>query len=295
MSTKIHNGYRLAAGTNLFDFTRRVRTVIDPIRDDLDAALLAKLFASAVDTCWLKGEGVPPTLSLTAFSRWEDGQAKLKDESREKDPHRFEMCLGEDPGTGRILIRLYTDQQVMVDAFEVLDDVESYAYWNNDDEPKGVTSEQWDERRAAWDRVMPDYTAPSESMLTFTLRSSSNPRTMMLCAVDGGESDPVLTKVPGRAERAMNIARTRYLHLLVNIHEVDALVAFRHSLTGRVTDELAAIATMVEPHLWKIDRELLVNGDLKRISDPAVAAAVDTACATLFEAKKTGLPVPGKA
>jgi hypothetical protein len=291
MSTKIHNGYRLAEGTNLFDFTRRVRALIDPVRDELDAALLAKLFTNAVDTCWLKGEAVPPALSAVAFGRWEEGQEKLQDENREKDPNRFEMCLGEDPVTGRILVRLYTDQQVMVDTFKGMNEVEPYSYWNNDDEPKGINSEQWDERRAAWDRVMPDYTAPVESMLTFTLRSGSNPRTMMLCAVDGGESDPVLTKVYDREERAMNIARTRYLHLLVNTHKVDALAAFRHGLTGRIKDELKTVAAIVEPHLWEINRPLLVFGDSERTSDPEIVAAVDAACEVLFEAEKTGLPV----
>lgn len=289
MSTKIHNGYRLAAGTNLFDFTRRVRALIDPIRDDLDAALLAKLLTNAVDTCWLKGQTVPPVLSVMTFSRWEDSQAKLKDENREKDPNRFEMCLGEDPATGRILVRLYTDQQVMVDTFEAMNEVESYSYWNNADEPEGTTPEQWDERRAAWDRVMPAYTAPAESMLTFTLRSGSNPRTMMLCAVDGGENDPVLTRVPGRAERAMNVARTRYLHLLMNTHNVNALAAFRHSLTSRIKDELKSVAAVVEPHLWDIDRQLLVFGDPERTSDPKILAAVDAACAALFEAEKEAL------
>lgn len=43
MSTKIHNGYRLAEGTNPFEFARRVRAVMDPIRDRADGALLAQL------------------------------------------------------------------------------------------------------------------------------------------------------------------------------------------------------------------------------------------------------------
>jgi hypothetical protein len=136
---------------------------------------------------------------------------------------------------------------------------------------------------------MPDYTAPAESMLTFTLRSGSNPRTMMLCAVDGGENDPVLTRLPDRAERAMNIARTRYLHLLVNIHSVNALAAFRHSLASRIKEELKSVAALVEPYLWHIDRELLVAGDPERTSDPEILAAVDAACATLFEAEKEAL------
>lgn len=289
MSTKIHNGYRLAAGTNPFEFTRRVRALIDTIRDDLDADLLAQLFTGAVDTCWLKGEAVPPLFSFTTLSRWEDEQKKLDDEDRRKDPNRFELCLGEDPDTGRLLVRLYTDQAAMIGAFEAMDEVETYSYWNHADEPSGITPEQWDERQAAWDRVMPDYTAPAESMLTFILRSESNPRTLMLCALGGGAEDPVLMKVPGRAERALNITRTRYLRLLVNTHGVGTLAAFKHSLTARMKEELTKIGALIEPELWDIGRELLVDGGGERTSDPEIIAALDEACAALFEAEKEAL------
>ncbi|MFC5099126.1 hypothetical protein [Amycolatopsis plumensis] len=41
MSTKIPNGFRLAEGTDLAAFTDRVRSVIDPLRDQEDVKLLA--------------------------------------------------------------------------------------------------------------------------------------------------------------------------------------------------------------------------------------------------------------
>jgi hypothetical protein len=43
MSTTIRNGYRLAPGTSPFEFARRVRDIIDPIRDRADAEMLAGL------------------------------------------------------------------------------------------------------------------------------------------------------------------------------------------------------------------------------------------------------------
>ncbi|ACL42048.1 hypothetical protein Achl_4097 (plasmid) [Pseudarthrobacter chlorophenolicus A6] len=290
MSTKIHNGYRLAAGTNLFEFTKQVRDLIDPIRDDADAALLARVFTNAVDSCWLKGETVPPMFAFTAFSRWEDEQKKLEDTDRAKNPNRFELCLGEDSGTGRILVRLYTEQAAMRDAFEAMDEVEPYSYWNYSDTPQSVTEEEWAERCGAWERVMPDYAAPVESMLTFVLRGDSNPGTMMLCTLDGGAEGPVLSRVPARPERAANIARTRYLHHLVTVQGVDPMAAFRHALTARVAGLLKDIGGIVEPHLWNISRELLHEGDAERTSDPQLLAAVQEACVALYEAEKANLP-----
>lgn len=289
MSTKIYNGYRLAAGTNLFEFTRRVRALIDPIRDEVDAALLARLSANAVDTCWLRGETVPSMLTFITFMKWEEEQKKLEDTDRRKDPHRFELCLGEDPETGRILVRLYTDRPAMREAFEAMEEVEPYSYWNNADEPAGVTVEQWNERGAAWERVMPGYLPPAETMLTFVLRSEGNPRTMMMCNFEGGAAGPVLKAVPSRAARALNVARTRYVHQLVNAHGVDELAALRHAMATRVAGELRTLALIVEPHLWDITRELLEDGN-QDCADPHILAALDAACAELYAAEKASFP-----
>lgn len=292
MSTKIYNGYRLAAGENLFTFTKQVRALIDPIRDEVDAALLARLSTNALDSCWIKSEAVPSMLAFTTFMKWEEGQKKLDDTDRRKDPNRFELCLGEDPETGRILIRLFTDQPSMRDAFEAMDEVEAYSYWNNADEPEGVTSEQWNERGAAWERVMPGYLPPAETMLTFVLRTEGNPRTMMLCDLEGGADSPVLRKVPSRAERALNVARTRYLHQLVKVQGVEELAALRHALTSRIKEKLQAIAVIVEPHLWDVTRELLNDGGQEHPTDPQILPAVDAACSALYEAEQANLPSP---
>lgn len=291
MSTKIHNGYRLAEGTSAFAFTRRVRAALDPVRDRADGALLARLFTNAVDSCWLKGETVPPVLAFTTFNKWEDEQNKLADDDRHKDPNRFELCLGEDPETGRILVRLYTEQAAMRDAFEAMDEVEPYSYWNNQDAPGTLTEEQWDERCAAWERVMPGYAPPAETMLTFVLRTGANPGTLMLCSMDGGAEDPVLSRIPGKADRAENIVRTRYLHHLVTVNGIDIVPAFRHVGSERIGTMLAGLATMiVEPRLWDITRELLLEGDPARTADPGALVSLQAACEALYEAEKATLP-----
>ncbi|GAA4035106.1 hypothetical protein GCM10023063_19340 [Arthrobacter methylotrophus] len=293
MSTKIHNGYRLAEGTNVFAFIRRVRAALDPVRDRVDGALLARLFTNAVDSCWLRGETVPPRLAFTAFNKWEDEQKKLADTARMKDPNRFEMCLGEDPETGRILVRLYTERTAMRDAFEAMGEVEPYSYWNNYDAPAALTEDQWEERRSAWERVMPDYAPPAETMLTFVLRTDANPGTLMLCSMDGGAEDPVLGRIPDRAE---SIVRTRYLHQLVTVNGIDVIPAFRHVGSERIGTMLAGLAAMiVDPHLWEITRELLLEGDPARTADPGALVSLQAACESLYEAEKATLPVPAGA
>lgn len=289
MSTKIHNGYRLTAGANIFEFTRRVRTILDPVGDRADGELLARLFTNAVDSRWLKGEPLPPMLAFEAFSKWESEQTKLDDTDRLKDPNRFELGLGEGPDTGRILVRLYTERAAMRDALEGMDEVEAYSYWNNSDPANGFTEDQWAERGAAWERVMPDYAPPAESMLTFVLRTNANPGTLMLCSLDGGIEDPVLTRIPGRAERATALVRTRYLHLLVAVLGIDVVHAYRHVTSSRISGLLASAAAVIEPHLWDVTRELLHEGTPDTAA-PELLASVQAACEALYVAEKASLP-----
>lgn len=90
-----------------------------------------------------------------------------------------------------------------------------YSYWSNWDAPAGIAELEGEQRGLAWQRVLPDYAPPVEAMLTFTLRTEANPGTMMLSAVNGGETDPVLSQVPDRPSRALRVAIHSYVAFLV--------------------------------------------------------------------------------
>ncbi len=276
MSTKIRGGYRLAEGTNPFEFIRGLRAVLDPVRDRADGALLARLFATAADTRWLAGEPVPPLLGVKAFTDWEARQSSLAAGSRAKDPHRFQMCLGEDPVTGRLLARAYAEHPELVSAFEAMPAVEPYSYWDDADAPGTVTEEEWDERRAAWERVLPDYGVPAEHMLSFVLRTEANPGTMMLAGMNGGAADPVLSRFPTRAERAITMAETTYRgHLIASGH--DQRYASSRAFSSRT--DLSLVAGAIEPFLPELTRTLLLEGSGGSKSGAAVRATVAAACA----------------
>lgn len=282
MSTKIHNGYRLPEGTNPFEFARRVRAVLDPVRDRADGALLANLFATAVDKRWVSGQAIAPVLAFTALSEWEDRQRLLDTESRAHDPNGFEMCLGEDPATGRILVRAYTQRTDMAEAFAAMPGVEPYSYWNNYDAPGTLTAEDWAEREAAWARVMPDYAPPAEHMLSFVLRTPANPGTLMLCSLGGGAEDPVLTRLPGRAARARTAARAAYVTFLIGAGTSPDEAA-RLTLDRRT--DLGPVAAVLEPLLPELTRDLLLEGTAGMTAEPALLALVTAACEAVSAAE----------
>lgn len=287
MSTKIHIGYRLTEGTNPFEFARRVRAALDPVRDRADGALLARLFAAAVDEHWVSGKPIAPVLAFTALSAWEDRQRLMDKESRGHDPNGFEMCLGEDPETGRILVRAYTQRADMAEAFATLPEVEPYSYWNNYDAPETLTEADWAEREAAWERVMPDYAVPTEHMLSFVLRTPANPGTLMLCSMDGDAEDPVLSRFPDRATRARSAAARAYTRYLVE-SGYDQTEATRIVLAHR--SRLGPLAAVLEPMLPELTRDLLLEGTAGMTPEPDLLATVKNACAAVYEAEQS---VPG--
>jgi hypothetical protein len=272
MSIKIHDGYRLAEGTNPFGFIRRVRAVMDPLRDEADAGMIAKKATQVADLRWLRQQPVAPTHAFTVYSSWEDEQRKLPEESRDKDPHGFELSIGEDPQSGRLLVRLFTKLPALKTAFEAIEGVEPYSYWSNGDAAKDVTAGEWEQRAAVWARVMPDYAPPAEHMLSFVLRTEANPRAMMLCAVGGGVDDLVLSRIPDRESRALKVATHSYL---VHLMSKDVPLSYGLKATAKARDSglLQPLAKQVEPHLWDIDQDLLLRGSGERPSASAELVA----------------------
>lgn len=173
MSTKIYHGYRISPVVDLFEFTGRLRAVMNPIRMRLDATMLMDRAITAVDGADARGEARPQGALFTAMTEFDDEQRTMDSALRGHDPHRFEVSFGSDQQTGRILCLLYVDQGEFTEAWESLPEVEPYGYWNNADRPERVTDAEWEERREAWDRVMPGYTPPVECMISFSLRSAS--------------------------------------------------------------------------------------------------------------------------
>lgn len=292
MSTKIYNGYRLAEGTNPFDFARQVRAVLEPVRDDADAGQLARLFATSADRRWISGEVIPPVLSFTAFNDWEARQQEIDPNSRAYDPNGFEMCLGEDPATGRILVRAYTQRAEMAEAFSAMDDVEPYSYWNNSDAPDRLTEEDWAEREAAWARVVPGHGAPAEHMLSFVLRTPENPRTMMLSTLRGGVNDPVMTRLPDRGTRARNAAVSVYIRFLTEAGVDPGAAVLRVYDLPRSLD---AIGMALEPALPELSVGLFLEGSGESRIDQDLLIPATAACAAAYEADKAAFTAPAGA
>lgn len=218
MSTKIHHGYRLAEGVDPFAFITTARAALDPVRDGLDAALLANGAARLIDVADMAGQPRPENPIAQAYTDHLDAQDKLGPTRRGHDPHRCELAFGLDPATGRHGVLLYADSPAMTRAFEALPDVEKYGYWNNTERPDGVSAAQWQDRSDFWDRILPDRCPPVETTLSWQLRGTHDIGLMNLATRrDDGTVHPLLlehlpskeTRARARAEVAVSSAGPR--------------------------------------------------------------------------------------
>lgn len=208
------NGYRLAEGVDLFDFTAKLREVMNPIRDLLDARRLVHEAVSRVDLADVKGEPRPPHPlmdALDAFDKAQDVENargyRQASVSRAWDPHSFEVAFMRDDstpgsgGTGRILAILYTEQPEFRAAWEDLEEVERYTSSMAALDDTAAT-----DRAAAWARVS-DYGPVASRSIGFQLRSPLQDTSMMMLVSEMSQHADLLSSVmPTRAKRSHDVA-----------------------------------------------------------------------------------------
>ncbi len=178
---------------------------------------------------------------------------------------------------------VYAENKTLLDAFQTMNEVEEYGYWNNTDSyPDGVTRADWLLRKAAWDRMLPGMGRPSDTMETWVLRDTPTIREEL--------QDPrlLLSHMPSLSARAHNIGADAYSSYLVQTHGIDVWDAVRHTGFGR-SAKLEMVVDTVAAHLPEITVDLLVQGSSGTAIGPGYADALKAACDTLYELDKEKL------
>lgn len=247
MSVKIHNGYRLAAGTDLWQFTERLRTLMNPLRDRLDAAIIAREAVALVVAADASGQPRPRNPAGRAYETWRSEQRAMSKHDHGHDPNRFEVSFGVAPGgDGRILCLLYAQAPEFRDAWEALPEVETYDYWNNSDPDPDVSEREWQERRETWDRLGVLDASVVERTLTFALRPDGGDFAMFMLArrrVD-----------PGDEQRRQELLRSS------------------------APDERAALSCLLDPLLVRTSLAAGLGGDLDDDGNPVDSRAILRLC-----------------
>lgn len=282
MSTIISNGFRLAEGTDLDAFKQTVRSVIDPLRDQEDLKLVAFETAKYIDAQWLAGEPILPGATSAAYTQWAEAQAKMSVYDYDRDVNRFELSIGTDPGTGRTMIIARAENHVLMDAFEELDGVEEYGYWDHTNSyPEGVTETDWEEREAAWKRTLSGIKI-SDTMASWFLRD-----TWTICE-ELRDVHAILPHIPEAADRARSAGLDAYGNYLFQEQGVEVMKAVRFVVFARGVSVRPVIDT-VASYLPALTSELLIEGSAGAVLDAGYKDAVTAACAALYEQDKDSL------
>lgn len=287
MSTKISNGYRLAAGTDPFAFITRLREVMDPARDAADAKLLAGLYVTAIDGPWFRGKPVEEKVGVEAWRAWKKEQDSLGVMDRRHNPNELGVEIGLDEVTGRHHVLLISYNRDLTEAFKTVDGVEEYGYWNsNDSYPPGVTAEDWKVRKAAWNRVIPR--TGYSNVLSFTLRPAYDAGVSRFLGINGEDTAPVFAALPSDAQRARDAGANAYGAFLTNERGIDAMDAGCFVVFGR-SAQLSLVTEVAAAYLPVITQDLVTEGSRGAVIDPGYAPAMQSACEALYELDKERL------
>lgn len=170
MSTKIYHGYRLAEGTDIWDFTERLREVGNVERDRLDLELFESIAAKTAEK--RADEGLKPYETrrqalMAAMFDW----TKTCGEDRTgvlAGMYDLNLTFIRDTETGRILVLSYCHGG-MEKVFTDMPEVEYYGYWDNTDPDEDCSEEEWLEREETWERAL-GMDAPVQRGIGFELR-----------------------------------------------------------------------------------------------------------------------------
>jgi len=191
MSTKIHHGYRIDDG--LID----ERSIIPVLRATFEKPYLDDYVATAsrwatfaMDRRQLgQGlDGTPPAgQSCLEYTDAVLAEAHLK---IRRTGHRNPaadfgaevVLLRDHDGDGALYALLFTERPSYRQAWQGLRSVSEYGYWNNTDQPDGVSDEEWAARRATWDRLLPGHRSPSTAGLSWSLLNDLHTVSATRCA-----------------------------------------------------------------------------------------------------------------
>lgn len=160
---KIYNGYRLTHGTDLANIPTELHDLLMPVYEtELVRA------AVALATGWFDRDTFKDVVGPPEDVNAEHGYLAAADlhiasaqsvtrKQQTRDPFfdlDVDVSLIPDPISGDWLAMLSAENKAYREAWNALDWVHDYPYWDTDSPPDGLTDEAWQERRVVWDRAL---------------------------------------------------------------------------------------------------------------------------------------------
>ena len=288
------DGYRLAEGTDLFDFIGDAYTALRPVQDRLHACAVLHEAVMIHDFHAVVGpphheEPVPTwdrdaTLWWTAYCAWASSAGTGG--GRDGDPHMFEAIFARDPESRRYLVLLQAEADELIEQWERLPQVERFPY--DGSMALRTVGGETDQRLATWERALPegvnfgDRTLRWDLGVTWGARSDVGPTpTDDIRAVLTDELAAL--SVEGRS-LALAYTLTAMSHPIGDLIR-SALRPDREAIMAefRDTREISVLAAQIEPHLPSIDIATILGSTSVPVADPRRGRRLRTAAESIAE------------
>lgn len=180
MSTKIYNGIKIKNPGSIFDLNKKMSNISQEVIipesikalnkisannavEELVRAIYKNNYGSGDEKISIRGK-IIESINDINDRRGEVSRTQRRDPVVDTDA----SIVVIPTKNGELLAIPFINMRGIEDLFLKHIEHEDYGYWNNSDQPDGVSDESWDQRRKAWEEAMPT-DIPSESGFTFTL------------------------------------------------------------------------------------------------------------------------------
>lgn len=175
MSTKIYNGFRISNDLSLV----QLKTLMMRLRKHAHRIIKKELWdLTAIEAVCLidriaMGKEVYSDWERPLISHVEDEIEKkyinIERTGRRDPEYDFHFSIGILPIKGKTLLMVFAERESFFELIKKQRWIEEYGYWNNTDEPEGVSESEWEQRKKDWDEALGESGIPSQNGFEVTL------------------------------------------------------------------------------------------------------------------------------
>lgn len=139
MSTKIYKGFRLAT-----DSMSQALSIVEGFRPWV-AEQANQVMDAFIENMGKNGHGF-----IEAYDTWQEFRREIRLKQANITHADTDFTVVLIPSAGQLLGIVYTVHQKWYEQWCQQPGVEEYSYWDNVDEPEGMSEEEWARRDKAW-------------------------------------------------------------------------------------------------------------------------------------------------
>lgn len=171
MSIKLHNGFVFNTSNlmEIYEHVNEFRKQLQPLVYDKTVQYFAEECTSLYDIKSLSGDKIHGIFN-EVFQNFTMKQDEVRVKMVRDPSVDFQFSITVIPTADKFYGLFYTEQKDFADMWADYDMVSEYIYYNNTDQPDGITDEEWKARGDTWDSLLDPFNGiPAQAGFTFSI------------------------------------------------------------------------------------------------------------------------------